>query len=376
MILLINKENFLEKLTPLMNLNILLGKHSDIPFNPIGMTKAKINIIKARIETDMDFRHAWTNNYSSVFYSDLYDRLYNQSNIMLRTYGEPNSGKSYMTLFLTQIMKEYLDFDYQVCWSKTEAGLILALKQYEANKQNTYVGKFTLLVDEDTKRFGKGAGQEEAYFNSMREFLRKAQINIIINNPNDTTDTDIQLETINYTLKGKKGISYTKSIIYYLINKRTSTYKPMGYILTEIPSMIYVNPYNKAKDRFLKDFTRNRNPAKLKNNKIIEIVFKNMDNKTKQLIKMGILLNKEYGVNMLINNEISNFNLPTAYTKQLLEQFKWRYYKKEIEENWNRQKDKMQTIVTKDLNSINSKIKSTKPALKEIQSPMFNIFKG
>ena len=251
-----------------------------------------------------------------------------------------NSGKSYASVYMLQLQREFFDFGYHIVFSKGEAASILATETYKA-KHDELAGKFTILLDEDYKRFGVGSIQEMEYFQSMQEFLRRAQINLIMNNPFDISSAEIQFETIGYTIPNDKGESYTKSIVYYLVDKRNNIYSPMGYVLTKRPSLPYLDAYDQQKKRFLMNFTANRSPIIEKNKSLLEIIHNSMDRDTQEMVKESILLGKDNDTRTLLWEAISEFNMPTAYTKQLIESYKMLYYKEEIKQAWEMKKQKI-----------------------------------
>ncbi|MEM3265226.1 MAG: hypothetical protein QXH07_04655 [Thermoplasmata archaeon] len=334
-----DEEKFLKEVSPLFDIKIKLNG-GELPFNPSYMTQAKRNVILRRLDTDVQFSKAWNFNYSEIFYNDMMQRLSNESNMVIRFYGDPNSGKSFASIYLLQLHREFFDFNYYIVFSKGEAAGILATETYKA-KHDELAGKFTILLDEDYRRFGVGSLQEAEYFQSMQEFLRRAQINLIMNNPYDISSAEIQFETIGYTIPNDKGESYTKSIVYYLTDKRNGIYSPMGYVLTKRPSLPYVEAYKAQKDRFLKNFSSNRSPIIEKNKALLEIIHNSMDSDTQEMVRTSILLGKENDTRTLLSEVIQQFNMPTAYTKQLIESYKLMYYRNEIKQAWEKKKERI-----------------------------------
>lgn len=497
-----DKDKFLKEVSPLFTMKIKF-RGSDLPFNNAYMTDAKKNVVLRRLDVDQQFEKAWNFNYSQIFYTDMMQRLSNQSNITIRFYGDPNcltgdtkvllsdgryltikeivenklkcdvvslslskssgsklvikpitdyfkykngkiikittmsgkeicctlehrlikaktpikidtnsvntftfregdwtqakdlkvndylcsiksipykrtiflydkilkieelppqdvyditiadthnfiangivshnSGKSYASIYLLQLQREFFDFGYHIVFSKGEAAGILATETYKA-KHDELAGKFTILLDEDYKRFGVGSIQEMEYFQSMQEFLRRAQINLIMNNPFDISSAEIQFETVGYTIPNDKGESYTKSIVYYLVDKRNNIYSPMGYVLTKRPSLPYLDAYEQQKKRFLMNFTANRSPIIEKNKSLLEIIHNSMDKETQEMVKESIILGKDNDTRTLLWEAISEFNMPTAYTKQLIESYKMLYYKNEIKQAWEMKKQRI-----------------------------------
>jgi DNA polymerase III epsilon subunit-like protein len=334
-----DKDKFLNEVSPLFTMKIKF-RGSELPFNTIYMTDAKKNVVLRRLDIDKQFERAWNFNYSQIFYTDMMQRLSNQSNITMRYYGDANSGKSYASIYMLQLQREFFDFGYHIVFSKGEAAGILATETYKA-KHNELTGKFTILLDEDYKRFGVGSIQEMEYFQSMQEFLRRAQINLIMNNPFDISSAEVQFETIGYTIPNDKGESFTKSIVYYLVDKRNNIYSPMGYVLTKRPSLPYLDAYEQQKKKFLINFTANRSPIIEKNKSLLEIIHKSMDKDTQEMVKESILLGKDNDTRTLLWEAISEFNMPTAYTKQLIESYKMLYYKTEIKQAWEMKKQRI-----------------------------------
>lgn len=334
-----DKDKFLKEVSPLFTTKIKF-RGSDFPFNSNYMTGAKKNVVLRRLDLDKQFEKAWNFNYSQIFYTDMMQRLANQSNITIRFYGDPNSGKSYASIYILQLQREFFDFGYHIVFSKGEAASILATETYKV-KHDELAGKFTILLDEDYKRFGVGSIQEMEYFQSMQEFLRRAQINLIMNNPFDISSAEIQFETIGYTIPNDKGESYTKSIVYYLVDKRNNIYSPMGYVLTKRPSLPYLDAYEQQKKRFLMNFGANRSPITERNKSLLEIIHNSMDNDTQEMVKESILLGRDNDTRTLLSESISEFNMPTAYTKQLIESYKMMYYRNEIRQAWEMKKQKI-----------------------------------
>ena len=316
-------------------------KNGDLEFNPSYMSVAKKNIVRRRLDIDSSFAEAWNYNYSGVFYMDMLERMTNQRNVVIRLYGATGSGKSRASIYLTQLFREHFDFGYHVVFSKTEAATLLASETYKA-KNDELAGKFTILLDEDYKRFGVGSVQEEEYFQSMQEFLRRSQINMIMNNPYDVSGAEIQLETIGYTYPNDKGETFTKSICYYLTDSRNKIYSPMGYILTKRPNITYDDAYEAQKTGFLKHFGAGSSPVMEKNKSLLDIIYNTMPDDIKQMVREALLLGKENDARTLISQSISQFNLPTAYNKQLTEAFKFAYFKDEVKQSWERKKQRLE----------------------------------
>jgi hypothetical protein len=67
-----------------------------------------------------------------------------------------------------------------------------------------------------------------------------------------------------------------------------------------------------------------------------------MPNDIKQMVREALLLGKENDARTLISQSISQFNLPTAYNKQLSEAFKFAYFKDEVKQSWERKKQRLE----------------------------------
>ncbi len=325
-----------------------------IRLSDLVMSEIEAEVIRNRLDTDEEFAYAWQRNVSRRFYDYLYTNLSGSvpNNVILRWLGKPGKGKSLSSLYIVSLEHEFLNYDYVIVFSPMEASTYLALKSYQAVKDGIpFVSRTTIDIDEVNKTYGIGSGQEETYFSSMKDFLRKAQINLHILNPNDANDTDIKLETIGYTYDG-----YAKSILYWRDTKTSTQYRALGYVVTGKPPENYVNAYNQQKDEFLNQFMTNKSNRKFKEETLFQLVYENeMTQADKDMIRLGIILNKKE-VNAFIKQKFKIFNLPDAYVDELVQQFKMYYFKDAIEENWRRTKQRLEMMdKTKTLKNINFK---------------------
>ena len=328
------EDRFLNEVKDTFDLKITF-RNSDLDFDPAYMTTAKKDVILRKLE-DPDYAEAWRINYSRVFYNDLKTRLLNNSNFFFRFYGDPNSGKSFASLYIAYLTT-LLGFKYVNLFSISNAELVMAQNAYNLSKgKGGTLKKILLNVDETQQKWGVGSKASTTYFQQLTEFMRAFQICITIVNPNDTSNADIQLETIGYTEPNDEGIRYTKSILHYLIDKRLSIYKPIGYILTKTPPKNFIDAYLVQKEEFLKNFSTIRNPNYERDDTLCEMVWNDMPQERKELLRQALLLNKENYVQSILRKEFSVFNLPTAEIKELMEAFKLKYFEKEIKAGWER----------------------------------------
>lgn len=306
----------------------------------VSMTDQSKSALIAKLDSKPDFRRAWSNNISGRYYKDLWEKLDPDApiprNETSRYYGEPSAGKSWVSLWFAYLQKEFFNFSYENLFSQMDAGKWLVTKAYEANKRGFMVTRALMNIDEDKKMFGTGSVQEETFFDGFLEFLRQAQINVHVCNPNDISNIDTQFECIGYD-----GEGYAKSIIYQVIDRRTREYKPLGYVLTKAPPKNYVDAYKLQKEDFLKNFVGNRSGRLAKNETMLELVWNDMPKKNKEMIRSAILLNNYSDIKHLIQRELSIFNLPQQYTNDLITAFKFKYFEPEIEQVYERQKQQM-----------------------------------
>lgn len=312
----------------------------------VSLTQQSKRAVISRLDSDADFRDAWTKNMSGEYYKDMWERLDIDApiprNETSRYYGTPSGGKSITSLFVVYLQREFFDFQYVNLFSQMDASIWLVKKAYEALKENKKVRRFTLNIDEDRKMFGAGSAQEEAFFDGFIEFLRQAQINVHVLNPNDISDIDTQFECIGYTAEG-----YEKSIVYQKIDRRTNRYKAQGYVVTKQPPKNYVDAYKLQKEDFLNNFIGNRSGRNVKDDTILDLIWNDMHYSTKQMIGNAILLNKDRDVKHLIYRDLQVFNLPVRYTDKLVESFRWKYFEKEIQQTYENQRDRLQNKINR-----------------------------
>ena len=327
------EDNFYAEVEKLGDLKLMFS-NSDFDFNDKYMTTAKKDVILSKISKSQEYADAWKRNYSSVFYSDLKTRLLNGSNFFMRFFGSPFSGKSFVGLYIAYL-STMLGFQYQNLFSTSQAQILLSQNSYNVAKgKESPITKMLFNIDETQQKWGVGSKASNVYFQQLTEFMRALQICITIINPNDTSDAETQLETIGYTLPDENGVIYTKSMIYYLIDKRSSIYKPIGYLVTKTPPKNFIDAYLLQKDQFLKNFSSNRNPNAEKNDILNTMVWNDMSSQNKDFLSKALLLNKENYVQAILKKEFSVFNLPSQEQKELIESFKLKYFKKEIQAGW------------------------------------------
>jgi hypothetical protein len=302
--------------------------------------------LRAKLESNKEFQKAWFNNISEYYYKDMWEKLDPdvpvRRNMVNRYYGEPGCGKSWASLFDVYLQTEYFGFTYENLFSQMDASVWLAKAAYDANKKGHLVTRCVMNIDEDRKMFGAGSAQEETFFDGFTEFLRQAQINLHVLNPNDIKNIDTQFECIGWDNQG-----YEKSIIYQKIDRRIGTYKPLGYVVTKMPPQNYIASYGLQKDDFLKNFVGNRSGRNAKNDAILSIVWGDLPERQKELIRSTIILNRERDTKFLIYKELQFFNLPVGYTNQLVDAFKWKYFAPELQRVINRKEAEMHAKMVK-----------------------------
>jgi len=321
--------------------------NSDFDFDNIYFSDAKKNVILKRLEEDDAFKRAWNRNYSAVFYDDIFRRLTNKSNFFIRYFGDPNSGKSFQSLYIAYLTT-LLDFQYVNLFSTSQAQLYLAVNAHNASKNGeSVVSKTYLNIDETQQQYGTGSGASRTYFDQLTEFIRALQICIGILNPMDTSSAEIQIETIAYTLPDDNGVRYTKSMLHYLIDKRDRIYRPLGYLVTKTPPQNFINSYLIQKNDFLKSFASNKNPTFEKSGILCDIIWNDLTEDNKSFMRSAFLMNKETYVMTLLRKAFSVFNLPSQETKNLIEEFKVKYFQDEIRSGWERRLIQMQNKISK-----------------------------
>jgi hypothetical protein len=216
-----------------------------------------------------------------------------------------------------------------------EASVEMVTKAYDANKfNNVALSRFYLNVDEDRKTWGVGSGQDDAFFEGIMEFLRQRMINVNICNPFEyggrTFDT--QLEVVGYNKEG-----YMKIIEHAKIDDWDNTYRPLGYIVCKAPPQNYVTAYKLEKERFTKNYMANMSSATAKSTAILSIVWRDMSDGTKELIRSSIINGQDRDTTHLIRlgagqqvEGLGLFDLPEKYVQTLVQTFKWRYFSKEL----------------------------------------------
>lgn len=303
----------------------------------MSLTSQSKEAIITRLNSDKEFGKAWQKNISNFFYKDMWERLDPivpvPRNLILRLYGEQGCGKSWNSLFILYLEQFFFGLKYENVFSQMEASIWLVKKAYETSKEGKLIRRVTINIDEDRKMFGQGSQQEAEYFDSMIEFLRQAQISVHVLNPYAINNIDTQLEVIGYDSEG-----YSKSIVYQKIDRRLGTYKPMGYIVTKMPPQNYVQMYKTQKEDFLKTFVGNRSGRNLKDDTILSLVWEDMTSDTKDIVRDGIILNKEGDVKHIIKRNLQVFNLPVGYTNYLADEFKFRYFPDEVKQSYQRLK--------------------------------------
>ncbi len=340
------EDNFYEEIAKLSNAKIMFS-NSDYDFNDKYMTTAKKDVILSKISKSEEYADAWKRNYSEVFYSDLKTRLLNGSNFFMRFFGSPFSGKSFVGLYIAYL-STILGFQYQNLFSTSQAQIILSQNSYNVAKgKESPITKMLFNIDETQQKWGVGSKASNVYFQQLTEFMRALQICITIINPNDTSNAETQLETIGYTLPDENGVIYTKSMIYYQIDKRSDIYKPIGYLVSKTPPKNFVDAYLIQKDQFLKNFSSNKNPNAEKNEILNTMIWNDMEQNTKTFLSQALLLNKENYVQAILKKEFSVFNLPSQEQKELIESFKLKYFKKEIQTGWETKLANMQNRVAR-----------------------------
>lgn len=346
----IDEEGFYREVEPLGDLNILF-ENSDAEFDERYVTEAKRDTILYRIDTNPEFAHAWVTNYSLVFYNDILTRCKHESAFSVKLIGDPGSGKSFASLYIfAYLMHKYLDYKYEILWSRAEAQYRLAYEQYKLSKtQQSFLSRVNLIVDEDRKRFGSGSMQEDVFFQQIIDFLRVSQINLIITSPFNSSPftTEIMLEAMGYTKPNEKGETYEKLIVYYLVDKDQKTYAPRGYILTKMPPKELVDLYLRQKYEFQREFKLNKSPAVSKNNQLLEFIYNEMSEDDKNILRKFIILGRERYVSALLKKYFTAFNFPTNYQKELMDSFLLTYFKKELDEQMRRQSLKMEKVKEK-----------------------------
>lgn len=297
------------------------------------------------------FRRAWDRNISKDFYMDLYERWDGaiERNRLMKLGGAPGSGKSWASLTFVAIARDWFGFEYKNFFSKMDASVEMITKAYEAEKGNNIaLSRFYINIDEDQKTYGVGSGQEDTFFEGIMEFLRQRQINVNICNPFEyggrTFDT--QLEVVGYTHQG-----YMKIIEHSKIDNWDGTYRPLGYIVCKEPPKNYANAYKMEKDMFTKNYMKNLSTRANKDITILTLVYRDMTEETKALIRSSVLLGQERDTTQLIRygsgqelEGLQLFNLPEKTVQNLVQSFKWRFFYKEMQQSY---KKKAERIVDK-----------------------------
>jgi hypothetical protein len=283
------------------------------------------------------FRKAWFRNISEDFYMDLYERWdgAKEMNRLFRVAGQPGSGKSFASLSIVAIARDWFGFEYKNFFSKMDASVEMITRAYEAQRKGeSALNRFYLNIDEDSKTYGVGAGQDDAFFEGIMEFLRQRMINVNICNPFEYGGRtfDVQLEVVGYTRDG-----YMKIIEHSKVDDWNATYRPLGYIVIKAPPQNYVNAYKIEKDKFTKSYMQNLSTRANKDITILDIVFRDMSDSTKELIRSAISGGQERDSSHLIRSGsgktfegIGIFNLPEKYVQSLIQSFKWRHFSKEM----------------------------------------------
>lgn len=294
------------------------------------------------------FKRAWFKNISEYFYMDLYERWDGavERNKLIRLAGSPGGGKSLLSISLVAMARDWFGFEYKNFFSKMDASIWMVMNAYEAQKYGKAISRFYINVDEDAKTYGVSSGQDDTFFEGFMEFLRARQVNVNICNPFDLGGRtfDTQLEVVGYTKQ-----NYAKAIVYEKIDKWTSEYRPLGYIVSKIPPINYITSYKIEKDKFTKNYMSNLSSRVDKDTTILDLVHRDMASETKELIKAAILDNPDnrdcaqlirYGAGR--NREgLQIFNLPEKYVQILVQSFKWRFYDKEMQESYRRKAERV-----------------------------------
>ena len=210
---------------------------------------------KVRLQDKMDSDRTLSNafgerNLTDHFFKWLFHRISIRANFFLDIYGLPNSGKTYVGLFVCGKIYPYPKF--------SNKNIFFGSREI-MNQIHTAESNSIILNDDKTKDFGKGSNRRAAEYQNLIQVVRKYQLSLVntATQPRLWNQANYLLEAL-YTDRNRR---ITRLALQTC--ERDTGLRTIGFVEIPHPDTILpadeITLYESRKDKFIEETMRKTN---------------------------------------------------------------------------------------------------------------------